>query len=96
MILSDEPGYYRVGAFGIRIENLIVVEPRTIAGAERPMLGFETITFAPIDTRPIKRDVLGAEETQWLNAYHQQVWDKLSPRLDGDTKIWLQNATKAI
>ena len=96
MILSDEPGYYRVGAFGIRIENLIVVEPRTIAGAERPMLGFETITFAPIDTRPIKRDLLGADDIQWLNAYHRQVWDKLSPRLDGDVKIWLQNATKAI
>ena len=96
MILSDEPGYYRVGAFGIRIENLIVVEPRTIAGGERPMLGFETITFAPIDTRPINRELLGADDTRWLNAYHKQVWDKLSPRLDGDVKIWLQNATKAI
>ena len=96
MILSDEPGYYRVGAFGIRIENLIVVEPRAIAGAERPMLGFETITFAPIDTRPINRELLGADDTRWLNAYHQQVWDQLSPRLDGDVKIWLQNATKAI
>ncbi len=96
MILSDEPGYYRVGAFGIRIENLIVVEPRAIEGAERPMLGFETITFAPIDTRPIKRDLLGADDTRWLNAYHQQVWDKLSPRVDGDVKLWLQNATKAI
>ena len=96
MILSDEPGYYRVGAFGIRIENLIVVEPRTIAGGERPMLGFETITFAPIDTRPINRELLGADDTRWLNAYHKQVWDKLSPRLDGDVKIWLENATKAI
>ncbi len=96
MILSDEPGYYRVGAFGIRIENLIVVEPRTIAGAERPMLGFETLTFVPIDTRPIQRDLLGADDTQWLNAYHRQVWDKLSPRVEGDVKLWLQQATKAI
>ena len=96
MILSDEPGYYRVGAFGIRIENLIVVEPRSIAGAERPMLGFETLTFVPIDTRPIQRDLLGADDTQWLNAYHRQVWDKLSPRVEGDVKLWLQQATKAI
>ena len=96
MILSDEPGYYRVDAFGIRIENLIVVEPRIIAGAERPMLGFETLTFVPIDTRPIQRDLLGADDTQWLNAYHRQVWDKLSPRVEGDVKLWLQQATKAI
>jgi Xaa-Pro aminopeptidase len=96
MILSDEPGYYRVGAFGIRIENLIVVEERQIEGAERPMLGFETLTFVPIDTRPIKRELLSRDEINWLNTYHQMVWDKLSSRVEGEAKDWLEQATQPI
>ena len=66
MILSDEPGYYASGAFGIRIENLVVVEPRVIAGAEREMLGFETLTLAPIDLRLVERKLMDDDETKWL------------------------------
>ncbi len=70
MILSNEPGYYREGEFGIRIENLVVVEPREIEGGERPMLGFETLTLVPIDLRLIEPKLLTGEEKSWLNAYH--------------------------
>lgn len=96
MILSNEPGYYREGAFGIRIENLIVVEPRRIDGAEREMLGFETITFAPIDTALIDAKLLSREEIAWLNAYHRQVWEKLEAKVSPGARKWLREATKKI
>lgn len=96
MILSNEPGYYREGAYGIRIENLIVVEERKIAGAERKMLGFETITFAPIDTALIDTKLMTREEIAWLNAYHKAVWEKLQGKVSTDARKWLKGATRRI
>jgi Xaa-Pro aminopeptidase len=96
MIISNEPGYYAAGRFGIRIENLIVVEERKIAGAEREMLGFETITLAPIDTRLVERKLLGADEAAWLDAYHLRVRKALSPLVDGPTRAWLKEATRPL
>lgn len=92
MILSNEPGYYKAGEYGIRIENLVLVEEREIAGAEQPMLGFETLTFAPIDRNVIDLALLTAEERDWLNAYHAKVLDIVGPQLEGDAKTWLESA----
>lgn len=93
MILSNEPGYYKEGAFGIRIENLVVVTaPEIPPGGERPMHGFETLTFVPIDKRLIITEMLGAEEISWLNAYHAEVREKLKDLLGGAAKTWLQQA----
>ncbi|MCI4678617.1 aminopeptidase P family protein [Rhodoblastus acidophilus] len=96
MILSNEPGYYREGAFGIRIENLVAVEKRNIAGAEREMLGFETLTLVPIDLRLVEPKLLTNEEKAWLNAYHARVRAALSPFLDPAERAWLKKATKRI
>ena len=96
MILSNEPGYYAAGRFGIRIENLVVVETRDIPGAERKMLGFETISLAPIDLRAIQAKMLTPEETAWLDAYHAWVRKTLSPLLDGPAKAWLKQATRKV
>lgn len=92
MILSNEPGYYKEGAYGIRIENLIVVEPRAIAGAEREMYGFETITLAPYERRLIARDLLGDDERVWIDAYHKRVLAELGPGLPAPEKAWLRKA----
>ena len=73
MILSNEPGYYKAGEYGIRIENLVLVVPVEVEGAEKKMLGFETLTFAPIDRRLIDVDLLTPEERDWLDAYHAKV-----------------------
>jgi len=94
MILSDEPGYYSAGAFGVRIENLVVVEPRTIHGAEREMLGFDTLTLAPIDLRLVEPRLMDAVEIAWLDAYHGRVRKILSPLVDAQTRRWLTNATR--
>jgi len=98
MILSNEPGYYRDGAFGIRIENLVTVhEPRAIDGGDKPMLGFETLTLCPIDKRLILTELLDAMELDWLNAYHARVRDELSPLLSDDPALgWLETATSAL
>jgi len=96
MILSNEPGYYKTGAYGIRIENLIVVQPVEVPGAERPMLGFETITLCPIDRRLVDADLLTAGERDWLNSYHAQVRDALTPQLSGDDLTWLAAATAPV
>ncbi|ACS42533.1 MULTISPECIES: aminopeptidase P family protein [Methylorubrum] len=96
MILSNEPGYYRSHAYGIRIENLILVEARTIPGGDRTMLGFETLTLAPIDRRLIDPAVLGARDAAWLDAYHARVREALSPDLDGPTRDWLEAATRPL
>ncbi len=96
MILSNEPGYYAAGAFGIRIENLVVVEPRTIQGAERQMLGFETLTLAPIDLRLVEPKLMDADEIAWLDAYHARVRKALSPLVDAPTRRWLANATRRV
>jgi Xaa-Pro aminopeptidase len=98
MILSNEPGYYRDGAFGIRIENLVVVhEPQAIDGGDRPMLGFDTLTLCPIDTRLILADLLEPAELEWLNSYHARVREVLSPLLSGDPALaWLERACAPI
>ena len=93
MILSNEPGYYARGAYGIRIENLVLVEHRAIPGGERPMLGFETLTLAPYDRRLIRPDLLAPEERAWIDAYHARVRDTLAPLVDAETRVWLDRAT---
>lgn len=93
MIVSNEPGYYKTGAYGIRIENLQVVTPAAeIAGGERPMLGFEPLTLAPIDRRLVDVALLNAEELAQLNAYHARVLAEIGPQLDGDAAAWLKDA----
>lgn len=97
MILSNEPGYYLEGAFGIRIENLIVVtEPEVVEGGEIAMMGFETLTLAPIDTRLIDKALMTVEEIDWLNAYHARVLAEIGPELDGEDRVWLERACAAI
>ncbi|MGD0635518.1 MAG: aminopeptidase P family protein [Beijerinckiaceae bacterium] len=96
MILSNEPGYYKAGHWGIRIENLIVVEPRDIEGGEREMLGFETITLAPIDLALVDLKLLDAGERAWLNAYHARVRKEIGPHLAPDERRWLTAVTKRI
>jgi Xaa-Pro aminopeptidase len=96
MIISNEPGYYKAEQFGIRIENLVLVEPRSISGAEGAYLGFETLTFAPIDTALIETALLDRDEREWLNAYHSAVRAKIEPLLEGDALHWLNRATQNI
>jgi len=93
MILSNEPGYYKTNAFGIRIENLELVIEKTIEGAEKPMNGFEPLTLAPFDRRLINADRISKQELRWLNAYHARVRDEIRPLVDEATKIWLDAAT---
>jgi Xaa-Pro aminopeptidase len=92
MILSNEPGYYKTGEYGIRIENLVQVVDKMIPGAEKEMLGFETLTFAPIDRRLVARDMLAPAERDWLNAYHADVLAKIGAQLSGDDRAWLEAA----
>ncbi len=92
MILSNEPGYYKPGRYGIRIENLVLVERRAVKGAEREMLGFETLTLCPIDRRLIARELLDPGEIAWLDAYHARVLKALSPLVSRETKAWLRAA----
>jgi len=97
MIISNEPGYYREGHYGIRIENLVIVEPpRPIKGGDKPMMGFETITLCPIDQRLIDKNLLEKAEITWLNQYHKTVYETLSPHLGAADKKWLKAATKAL
>lgn len=96
MILSNEPGYYKAGAYGIRLENLVVVEPREIPGAEREMLGFETITFAPFDRALVDLRLLAPHERAWLDAYHVQVRKRIAPLVPADVKRWLADATRKL
>ena len=95
MILSNEPGYYRPGSFGIRIENLIYVrEGEEIAGGDMPMLGFETLTFCPIDRSLVVAELLTFEELHWLNDYHLRTREALMPLIhDREVRAWLENAT---
>jgi Xaa-Pro aminopeptidase len=94
MILSNEPGYYRTGAYGIRIENMILVtEASPVIGAEKPLNAFETLTLAPIDTRLVEPALLGADEIAWFNAYHARVRDTLASSLDAAARAWLITAT---
>jgi Xaa-Pro aminopeptidase len=93
MILSNEPGYYRAGAYGIRIENLLLVtEAMVVAAAEKPLNAFETLTLAPIDRRLVEPSLMTAEETAWLDDYHARVRADLAPLLDDQTRGWLGGA----
>ena len=98
MILSNEPGYYRERAFGIRIENLVIVrKPEATEGGDRPMLGFETLTVCPIDRRLVLPDLLEDRELDWLNSYHRRVRTELDPLLANQSeKDWLAEATEPI
>lgn len=96
MILSNEPGYYKTGEYGIRIENLVLVVERAIDGAERPMLGFETLTFAPIDRNLVAAEMLTPGERGWLDSYHAKVLEIVGPRLDGAALEWLKEACSPI
>lgn len=99
MIVSNEPGYYKTGAYGIRIENLVVVvesEPEGPGGGERPLLAFETLTLAPIDRALIVASMLDAEELDWLNAYQARVRETLTPLVDADTARWLDQVCQPI
>ncbi len=99
MILSNEPGYYREGAFGIRIENLVVVTRADVpegGDAHREMLCWQTLTFVPLDRRLIVTDMLAPAERDWLDAYHREVREKVGPRLGKAARAWLDAATAAI
>ncbi|MCC7393990.1 MAG: aminopeptidase P family protein [Sphingomonadaceae bacterium] len=96
MILSNEPGYYKPGHFGIRIENLVIVIDVEIAGAEQPMLGFETITFAPLDRSLIDTAMLSEREIHWVDQYHADVMDRLGPTLSPDERGWLADACRPL
>ena len=94
MILSNEPGYYKTGVYGIRVENLILVaEAAAVAGAEKTLYGFETLTLAPIDRRLIVPALMTAQERRWLDDYHARVKATLSPLLDAVDAAWLEQAT---
>jgi len=96
MLISNEPGYYKSGEYGIRIENLVLVVEKRIEGAEKEMLGFETVTFAPIERRLVVKDMLSAAELDWLNDYHRQVLEKIGPKLSGADREWLEQACAPI
>jgi Xaa-Pro aminopeptidase len=92
MILSNEPGYYKAGEYGIRIENLVLVERRDVAGAEQEMMGFETLTFAPLDRHLVVVAMLTDAEREWLNGYHARVQAVVGPQLEGAARAWLEGA----
>ena len=97
MIVSNEPGYYKPGEYGIRIENLqVVTEPAPVIGGERPMLGFEALTLAPIDRACIEPALMTSEELAQLNAYHARVLDQIGPLVPEDVRSWLQGACAPI
>ena len=97
MILSNEPGYYKDGEYGIRLENLVVVTPApTDNGDGREWYAFETITLVPFDTSLIDRALLNAAEREWLNSYHARVREVIGPLVDSSTAGWLKQATKGI
>jgi Xaa-Pro aminopeptidase len=92
MILSNEPGYYATGEFGIRLENLLLVQKAEIAAAKKPFLEFETLTLAPFDRALIEPALLTVAERDWLNAYHARVAAEVAPMLDAATAAWLRAA----
>ena len=96
MILSNEPGYYKQGQFGIRIENLVLVVPAQIEGGEGDYLGFETLTFAPLDRRLVDKALLSPAEVDWWDGYHADVRRILAPRLEGEDLAWLERETQPL
>ena len=97
MILSNEPGYYKAGAYGIRIENLVLViaEP-AVSGAEKELNAFETLTLAPIDRRLIEPAMLSTDEIAWIDRYHARVAKVIAPLVDAATRKWLTTATQPL
>jgi Xaa-Pro aminopeptidase len=97
MILSNEPGYYKTAAYGIRTENLVLViaapEPQ---GAEKPLNAFETLTLAPIDRRLIETRMLTAKERHWLDSYHARVNETIAPLVEAETQRWLERMTRPV
>ncbi len=96
MIVSNEPGYYKTGHYGIRIENLVVVQEADKSKGEIPVFAFETLTLAPIDTNLIDRSLLTDDEADWLNTYHARVAEVITPLVDAKTAAWLAQATKPV
>ena len=93
MILSNEPGYYKTGAYGIRIETLqVVTAAEEIPGGDKPMLGFETLTLAPIDRNLVEPNLLSPDERAWLNTYHARVLDEIGPLVSAEIGAWLASA----
>ena len=92
MILSNEPGYYLPGQYGIRLENLLLVQPAVFPGTTRPFLRFETLTFAPFDRRLIEPGLLQPDERAWLDGYHRSVLAQVGPALDPAARAWLTTA----
>jgi len=91
MVLSNEPGFYKAGEFGIRIENLVAVEMR-----DQAFLGFETLTLAPIDLALIAPELLDGAELDWLDKYHARVLAEIGPLVDQATRQWLEGATRPL
>ena len=97
MIVSNEPGYYKTGAFGIRLENLVVVIREEMSkDSNRQFLAFDTLTVVPFDRRLIVKSLLSRQECDWLNAYHTRVWKCLEARVDGETRLWLEQETQPL
>ncbi len=97
MIVSNEPGYYKAGAFGIRLENLVVVKCEEMSqDTNRSFLGFDTLTVVPFDWRLIDADFLSRQERDWINTYHARVWQCLEAKVDAETRDWLKQATQPI
>jgi Xaa-Pro aminopeptidase len=96
MIVSNEPGYYREGAYGIRIENLVTVVPVEPGEGDSPFYGFETLTLAPIDRSLIDASLMTPAEVAWLDAYHARVYDEIGPELEEGTRAWLAEATRPL
>jgi Xaa-Pro aminopeptidase len=97
MIVSNEPGYYKTGAYGIRIENLLLVsELASVPGGERELMSFETLTLVPIDRRLVQPELMTAAELDWLDAYHARVRDEIGPELGPGDRAWLEQATEPI
>ena len=95
MTVTDEPGLYLAGKFGVRIENTLLIRPYKTTDFGT-FLQFEPLTLCPIDTEPIILDELAPEEIVWLNSYHKYVYEQLAPHLDGEEKEWLKEKTKEI
>lgn len=97
MIISNEPGYYKEGAYGIRIENLVLVSPpERPKGGEKDVMSFETLTLVPIDRRLIVKELLTPDELAWVDAYHARVLAEIGPLVEGDVRVWLEAATQPL
>ena len=97
MIISNEPGYYKTGAYGIRIENLVAVQQASLpAGSDRNMLCFETLTLAPIDVNLIDVDLLDSPECEWINRYHRRVFEAHRTKLRDKERAWLHSVTSPL